>query len=174
MRFTDKISLLEKPPQSVKDKFLSFLKREKSQRPEEESEGFDEEWMHPVEIHLVSAALRRERLNYLRFRMRVVGNATLFINLLRRNIIKSDDAKMRAYSLKLRKEHADQVNKVKYGRGGGIWTIWLQIISICLWFTMYTTPAIMLFPDLNESLFKLLWINEVAWIIEIIRRLIFN
>ena len=57
--------------------------------------------------------------------MRVVGNATLFINLLRRNIIKSDDAKMRAYSLRLKTEHADQASKVKYGRVGGIWTIWL-------------------------------------------------
>ena len=47
-------------------------------------------------------------------------------------------------------------------------------MSLCFWFTLYTTPAIMIFPELNETLIKLLWVNEVMWLLEIIRKVMFN
>ena len=45
---------------------------------------------------------------------------------------------------------------------------------MCLWFNLYTTPAVMLFPELNTSLFIPLWVNEFAWLLEIARRLLFD
>ena len=47
-------------------------------------------------------------------------------------------------------------------------------MSLCFWFTVYTTPAIMIFPELNEILINLHWINEVVWVLEIIRKVHFN
>ena len=39
---------------------------------------------------------------------------------------------------------------------------------------MYTTPVIMLFPELNEDLKGVVIMNEFAWVLDIIRRLLFN
>ena len=32
----------------------------------------------------------------------------------------------------------------------------------------------MIFPELNETLINLLWVNEVAWVLEIVRKAQFN
>ena len=45
-----------------------------------------EVWTRPTEIHLVSIELRKKRLAYLRFRVRVVGTAAAFILMMRKKI----------------------------------------------------------------------------------------
>ena len=49
-----------------------------------------------------------------------------------------------------------------------------MLLSLCLWFNLYSTPMIMLFPDLNNQWIDLLWFNEAIWICEILRKFIFN
>ena len=127
-----------------------------------------------MNLSQVSPDLRRERLNYLRFRMRVIGNAALFIHLLRRNIEKSDDLKMSARELSLSMDSVFEVVTAKSSFEKKFWATWTPFLSLCLWFTIYTTPAIMLYPDLNQSLYNWLFVNELAWIIEMIRMLVFN
>ena len=48
------------------------------------------------------------------------------------------------------------------------------VLSLWFWFNTYTVPAVLLFPDLNQHLYMLLWVNELAWVCEIVRRLMFN
>jgi hypothetical protein len=45
-------------------------------------------------------------------------------------------------------------------------------MSVCLWFTLLTTPAIMVFESLNDDLKYLLWLNESFWIVDIARKLV--
>ena len=52
--------------------------------------------------------------------------------------------------------------------------IYYTLLSLFLWFNLYITPAIMLFPELNEKLSVVLWANEVAWVLEIVRKMFFN
>ena len=106
--------------------------------------------------------------------MRVIGNAVLFIHLLRRNIEKSDDLKMSARELSLSMDSMFKVNTAKTSFEKKLWAIWTPFLSLWLWFNIYTTPAIMLYPELNQSLYNWLFVNEVAWLIEIIRMLVFN
>ena len=47
-------------------------------------------------------------------------------------------------------------------------------MSLMLWFTLLTTPAIMLFPEINQQLQAYLWINEVFWMVDMIRKLFFR
>ena len=49
---------------------------------------------------------------------------------------------------------------------------WYVIMSVCLWFTLISTPAIELFPDLNKELFYILWLNETFWAMDIARKLL--
>ena len=51
--------------------------------------------------------------------------------------------------------------------------IWLCVMSICLWFTLATTPVIMIFPDLGPPLLKYCYVNEIFWILDIFRKLLF-
>ena len=51
--------------------------------------------------------------------------------------------------------------------------LWFCLISICLWFTLITSPLVLIWPDLsleekNKGLWFLLWINEVFWTLEMI------
>ena len=39
---------------------------------------------------------------------------------------------------------------------------------------MLTTPAIMIFHEIGEELGNLLWLNELIWFFEIIRKLLFQ
>lgn len=48
------------------------------------------------------------------------------------------------------------------------------MLSICLWYTLITTPAIVVFPELNQSLYIGLWLNESIWLIDIFRNLLFQ
>ena len=50
----------------------------------------------------------------------------------------------------------------------------MSMISLCLWFNLYSTPAVVIFPELNDELINLLWFNEVIWLLEIIRKIQFN
>ena len=127
-----------------------------------------------MNLNEVSPDLRRERLNYLRFRVRVIGTSVLFIHLMRRNIVKSDNLKMRNMELSLSMDSVYEVVTVKTSFEKKIWATWTPFLSLCLWFTIYTTPAIMLYPDLNQSLYKWLFVNELVWIIDMIRMLVFS
>ena len=72
---------------------------------------------------------------------------------------------MRIEELKTRKEQKPYFfSAVKSG--------WLIIMSVSLWFTLITTPAIMLFPDLKKDLFYSLWLNETFWSMDIARKLL--
>ena len=113
-------------------------------------------------------------MNYLRFRMRVIGNAALFLNVLRKSVNKSDDLKMSRKRLNLSMDTVNGFVIAKKTFEEKFWAMWDPILSLWLWFTIYTTPAIMLYPDLNQSLYNWLFINEVAWLIEILRMLVFN
>ena len=64
-----------------------------------------------------------------------------------------------------RESHEEEESKV-------LEKVWLCIMSLSQWFTVISTPAIMTFPDLNQPLFFYLWLNELTWIIDIIRKLI--
>ena len=52
--------------------------------------------------------------------------------------------------------------------------LWLSCMSLMLWFTLLSTPAIMLFSEINQQLQAFLWINEVFWTIDIVRKLFFR
>ena len=47
-------------------------------------------------------------------------------------------------------------------------------MSLFYWFTLLTTPAIMVFPHLNEKMIALLWINEALWGLDSMRKLLFQ
>lgn len=49
---------------------------------------------------------------------------------------------------------------------------WYCGLSICLWFNLMTTPAIMIFPNLKTNLYYLLWLNEFFWILDIAHKLL--
>ena len=52
--------------------------------------------------------------------------------------------------------------------------IWLCVLCCFQYFNVATTPAIMIFPELNEELMNLLWINEIFWFLDIVRKLLFQ
>ena len=88
----------------------------------------------------------------------------------------SDNAKMRKVRLHL---SIEQVNK---GTGTGrknffkkLLKLWRITLSVSLWFNMYSTPALILFADdLSQSLYGYFWLNELVWVLEMIRKLLFN
>ena len=47
-------------------------------------------------------------------------------------------------------------------------------MSVFLWFTLTTTPAIMIFNDLNDTLKNYLFLNEILWFLDIVRKLLFQ
>lgn len=50
-------------------------------------------YAQPTQIHLLSPRARRERLDYLRFKMRVVGHVCMFLIIASKHIDKKFDAK---------------------------------------------------------------------------------
>ena len=46
-------------------------------------------WAQPTKIHEISPLERKQRLDYLRFRMRVIGTAVSFLLVLRKNVERS-------------------------------------------------------------------------------------
>lgn len=52
--------------------------------------------------------------------------------------------------------------------------LWLNCLCLFLWFNLYSTPLIMIFPDLNQNILPSLALNEIAWVLEMFRRLFFN
>ena len=107
--------------------------------------------------------------------MRVVVNVSLFIIICKKNIDTNFDAKC----LRQRRsifEESSHGSDLKTGVSATkvLKEVYFCLLSLCFWFTLYTTPAIMIFPELNETLMNLLWVNEVSWVVEIIRKAQFN
>ena len=45
-------------------------------------------------------------------------------------------------------------------------------MSIFLWFTLLSTPFLMMYPELNDiqNLYYMLWMNELVWVLDIVRK----
>lgn len=50
--------------------------------------------------------------------------------------------------------------------------IWFFLMSGALWFNLATTPAIMVFPELNAYFFNFLWLSELLWLLDIARKIL--
>lgn len=52
--------------------------------------------------------------------------------------------------------------------------IWYNIVCIFCWINAITSPFIILWPELNENnnLINLLWLNELIWILDILRKFV--
>ena len=132
-------------------------------------------YAQPTKIYELDPQARQERLDYLRFRMRVVVNVSIFMIIMKKNIDKNFDARCLA-------QHRSAVAESSQGSDlqpktpvtKVVKEIYFCLLSLCFWFTLYTTPAIMIFPELNDTLFTLLWVNEAAWAVEILRKAQFN
>ena len=107
--------------------------------------------------------------------MRVVVNVSLFIIIMRKNIDKNFDAKCLKQRRSIFEKPSPGSNlQTRIPATKVLKEVYFCIVSLCFWFTLYTTPAIMIFPELNVTLITLLWVNEVAWVLEIIRKAQFN
>ena len=61
----------------------------------------------------------------------------------------------------------------------GVWQrvkiAWLLIVSITLWTNLFTTPLVMMWPEMQIEIFYTpLWIVEIVYVINIARKLLFN
>ena len=56
---------------------------------------------------------KRDRLDYLRFRMRIIGTAIVFIHVLKKAVVKGDNARMKKFRLNFTKVSLDQVEPKK-------------------------------------------------------------
>lgn len=74
---------------------------------------------------------------------------------------------MRIEELKIRKDKKTLDKFFSAVKSG-----WYVIMSASLWFTLASTPAIMVFPDLKKEVFYSLWLNETLWAMDIARKLL--
>ena len=51
--------------------------------------------------------------------------------------------------------------------------VWFCIMSCILWLTLVSTPAIMIFPDINKDNKNYLFLMEFFWFLDIVRKLLF-
>lgn len=124
---------------------------------------------------------RQERLSYLRFRMRCIVHATLFINYLNKHLHDSDYRRITKYHNKLiteseqeakeQKAFQPSLNMTDVGR-----TTFLIIMSVSLWFNLVSSPLIILWPEITDqekegkTFYYLLWLNELLFLLDIIRK----
>ena len=137
-----------------------------------------EPWTQPTDIHRISPELRLKRLKYLWFRVRIIGTASAFILMMRVKMEISDEVTYRKKFGKLYVE-SDELRAAKVSTlKTDIWVktrlAWFFFLCSCLWFNLYTTPAIMLYPEINDSLRRYIIASEIAWLLDIFRRIFFN
>ena len=101
-----------------------------------------------------------------------------FIDLLRTKVDIEDKGKLHN---KLKRLHYDTIDdddqksvQTADSFGNKILWAWFFVQCMCLWFNLYSTPAIMLEPELNERLRTICIFNELVWALDIIRMLMFN
>lgn len=119
---------------------------------------------------------RAERLSYLRFRMRVIASANLFLYVLKKTYEKNQEKKLMRQHYKIIIEDVDQLQEVSHV-GADIMvrvrTVWLCITSLWLWFNLISAPFLCLYPEMseNKTLSYYLWANELVFLLDIIRKL---
>ena len=94
---------------------------------------------------------KRERMQYLRYRVRIIVYGAFFIRLLQKNVDVGTQRKQSNQKLKLIFEHEDDLKKPEdhITAGDVALVIWKVFMSILLWFNLLSIPMIMLWPDLN-------------------------
>lgn len=121
---------------------------------------------------------KKERLNYLRFRMKVIASSVLFIYVLKKGLKIAEAKRMRKTNLKvIIDDHRQSRTTIATIAAKGNTTsrsmiLWFCWMSVWLWFNLITAPFLILWPDIIDikTLFYLLWLNEFIWIIDIIRK----
>ena len=72
-------------------------------------------WAYPTKIHEISPLERKQRLDYLRFRMRIIGTAASFLMLLRKNVERSFDQQCKTKATIVRYDTIGMVIKKSKG-----------------------------------------------------------
>lgn len=130
---------------------------------------------------LMSPEERKERLSYLRFRIRVIASAALFIHCLSKHLQDSDQRKISKYHRKVYTESESEIGKEKtstmsLNSADVLKTIWHIIMSVSLWFNLVSSPLIILWPEITDqqvegkTLYYALWCNELCFLLDMIRK----
>lgn len=118
---------------------------------------------------------KRERLNYIRFRIKVVSLAAMFIHYQRLEVQETTQKKMTKTHMKLIVEYKKDENFKENESDllDLLITVWFIVISFFLWFNLVTSPFVWLYPELqeNKQFYYALWLNELVWILDIIRKI---
>ena len=123
---------------------------------------------------------KRARLDYLRYRMRVVADAALFIYSLKKIVQSADLQRISEKHYKMHIDDEDSVslaqnltsdfNRMNYSK-----TCWLVLLSVFLWFNLISAPLIILWPEITDqteskTLYYTLWLNETCFLLDMIRK----
>lgn len=113
---------------------------------------------------------------YLRFRLRVIANAYVFIHVLKCFVADKDQHRLTKVRLALTVDEIgkpkDFSERKKLDDREKCEAIWFFLMSVALWFNLATTPSIMVFPELNAYYFNFLWLSEFLWLLDIARKLL--
>lgn len=131
-------------------------------------------------FRLQPASVRKERLAYLRYRLKIASDTIVFINLLKKEVALS-------YKKSLSRRHnhvsvdkaSSSVRSVEVDLIGNLFRkikiIWHCIMSFWLWFNLVTSGFILLWPELSSKeehlyLYYTLWLNELFWLLDMVRK----
>ena len=133
------------------------------------------EWCNPTSIHELSPEEKRMRLNYIRLRIRCAFHVIRFLHGIKKGVNKNFELSLFKYTNKFSIDEAiEQPSTQSSTFFEKLATGWLLIMTLSFYFTMYVTPALMLFPQKSEELFGSIVMVEFIWVLEMVRRLMFN
>lgn len=129
----------------------------------------------------MSPKMRKERLNYLRYKVRAASLAILFVHVLKKTVKKVEIEKVEKRHQKIiMMEEAGakvsyEVDQSKLDWIDVVRTLWLCFTSFWQWFNLLTSPFIMLWPEISDkeehrAFYYTLWLNEFIWILDIARK----
>ena len=127
--------------------------------------------MNPVE--------KKERLRYLRFRLKIICLCIFYLVRLRKyfNLIQANRLLEKNLDvIMFDDEETLEKLKLKESIIKTLKILWYCLMSFWLWFNMITSPMVMLWPDLsnefiNREVWLALWLNELFWILDGVRKI---
>lgn len=122
---------------------------------------------------------KKERLRYLRFRLKIICLCIFYLVRLRKyfNLIQANRLLEKNLDvIMFDDEETLEKLKLKESIIKTLKILWYCLMSFWLWFNMITSPMVMLWPDLsnefiNREVWLALWLNELFWILDGVRKI---
>lgn len=112
---------------------------------------YNEFKFNEVPFSMQTPERQKERLAYLRHRVRVASYAILFLHLLKKKVAQDDEIEMsRKHNSVLVDPNirSEPKSETRKSLSTTVKTLWHCLTSLALWFNLITSPFVMMWPEM--------------------------